>query len=171
MNKVPQLQSPPSNVQHHFHLSYICCYEVICVEYQSTIIYLNDTGPIRWCFLHPTISKKSLTKYWKELSISTEIQLHSTSSNIQPRDDNVYDTSSSPSWNMLTENTLTCTTSNRSKRHVITHIQHSTEMNHGNRCWWINYLRSSHLPASFNITSTLPTFAVMKWYEWSIKAQ
>ena len=29
MNKVPQLQSSPRNVQYHFNLTYICCYEVI----------------------------------------------------------------------------------------------------------------------------------------------
>ena len=98
------------------------------------------------------------------------IQLHLTSSNIQPRADNVYDTSSSPSWNILMKRTLTCTIWNIWKRLVITHMQHSIEMKYGNRCWWIKYLSSSHLQATFNITSTLPTFAAMKWYKWSIKA-
>ena len=90
---------------------------------------------------------------------------------IQPTADNVFDTSSSPSWNMLMKNPLTCTISNITKRHVITHIQHSIEMKYGNRCWWRKYLGSSQLPAIFNISSVLPTFAAMKWYVWGIKAQ
>ena len=44
MKKVPQLQSAPSNVQHQFGLTYICCYEVIWMEYRGTMIYLYDTG-------------------------------------------------------------------------------------------------------------------------------
>ena len=44
MKKVPQLQSAPSNIWHHYDLIYICCYEVIRMEYRGTMIYLYDTG-------------------------------------------------------------------------------------------------------------------------------
>ena len=60
--KVLQLQSSQSNIQHHFNLTYICCYEMIWMEYRGTMIYLHDTCPIHWCFLHPTITNISVTK-------------------------------------------------------------------------------------------------------------
>ena len=299
MNKVPQLQSSPSNVQHHFHLTYICCYAVICVGYQSTIIYLNDTGPIHWCLLHPTISKKSVTvsvsvkwfsstqlpaTYSPELTTcTTRIHLHhetcwwrtqwhvlyqiyqnATSSHVSHTQlrwkmelvvdeeststqvtSQQYSKSVQPNLHLLLWNDMSEVsryndiftwyrsyslmfsspyeyqeisnktmgrildqssdsapfnfhqhTAQRWKRvrhvflsimkhadgehtdmyhmkyiktHVTTYIPHSIEMKNGTRCWWRKYLSTSHLQVTFNISSTLPTIAAMKWYEWSIK--
>ena len=41
MKKVPQPQSSPSNFQYHFDFTYISCYDLIRVEYQSTTIYIH----------------------------------------------------------------------------------------------------------------------------------
>ena len=39
MKKVPHLQSPPSNIQNQYNLTYICYYEVIWVKYRGTMPY------------------------------------------------------------------------------------------------------------------------------------